>query len=92
MGVSNGGARGAGRNPSCFNRMLQLGKPHFLLDIRSAIGAGEPIPASVTLRASSGGYTPMLDGKILYDRDYSLTDRYDALVFINQVTLPKLLK
>jgi erythromycin esterase len=77
---------------SLSHRMLQLGKPHFLLDIRSAIGAGEPIPASVTLRASSGGYTPMLDGKILYDRDYSLTDRYDALVFINRVTLPKLLK
>lgn len=73
-------------------RMSQLGKPNFLLDIRSAIDSGESVPSRATLRASSGGYTPTQSGKILYDREYSLTDRYDAIIFLNRVTPPKVLK
>lgn len=73
-------------------RMSELGKPNFLLNIRAAIRADEKIPDSVTLRASSGGYTPMRDGRIQYDREYSLRDRYDAIVFVNKVAPPKVLK
>lgn len=74
---------------SLTHRMSHLGNPNFLLDIRSAVYAGESVPDSVTLRASSGGYTPMRDGKVLFDREYSLADRYDALIFLNEVSTPK---
>ena len=77
---------------SLSHRMSELGKPHFLLNIRAAIRADEKIPNTVTLRASSGGYTPMLDGKIQYDREYSLRDRYDAIIFLKKVAPPKVLK
>lgn len=73
-------------------RMAELGRPDFLLNIRAAIRANETIPATATLRASSGGYTPMQNGKIQYDREYSLSDRYDAIIFVKKISPPKMLK
>ncbi|MEZ6093954.1 MAG: erythromycin esterase family protein [Pirellulaceae bacterium] len=76
---------------SLTSHMSRLGSPNYLLNIRSGLRANEPIPDTVTMRASSGGYTPMRNGQIYYDRNYSLTDRYDALIFLNRASPPTML-
>lgn len=73
-------------------RMSEVGKPDLLLNIRSTVKAEEKVPEIVTLRASSGGYTPMRNGVIQFDRDYSVRDRYDAILYIDKVSVPKMLK
>lgn len=72
-------------------RMSELGNPNYLLSIRSAMRATDKVPETAVLRASSGGYTPMQNGSLQFDREYSLRDRYDALLFVSEVSPPRIL-